>query len=232
MNTWSFDMNDVELVVEHPRDFFARTEVLGGTYFNIAETEYCESLRIEKIDDENLNEEEKSNLHNRATEAALKAIVFSAMCVEASINNYAGAQLGDSYFKKHLASLDVISKWVVIPQLVCGKSIDKSSAAFASLKKLITARNNLVHNKSSEINASDPIALMNKLEKRDQNFEEDFKNSLKTLYLLSMEMDYVIGQRHNPMGTLNVKFRPFLEIPELAKPLFKTCKDTVLKKYS
>jgi len=64
------------------------------------------------------------------------------------------------------------------------------------------------------------------------HFEADFTNSLKALYLLSMEMDYIVGQQHNPIGTLNKKFRPLLQIPELAKPLFKSCKDTVLKKYS
>lgn len=232
MNTWSLAMNNDELVVEHPRNFSARTEVLGGTYFKIAETEYCECLRIEQINDEELSEEEKSILDGKATQAAIKAIVFSAMCVEASINNYAGAQLGDSYFNKHLASLDVISKWVVIPKLVCGKSIDKSCAAFDSLKQLIKARNSLVHNKSYEMNISDPVSFMEKINKRKQNFEDDFSNSLRALYLLSMEMDYVTGQRHNPLITFNKKFRPFIEIPELAKPLFNACKDTVIKKYS
>ena len=70
-------MNNDELVVEHPRNFSARTEVLGGTYFKIAETEYCEYLRIEQINDEELSEEEKSildALHSTAKSSPLNKL--------------------------------------------------------------------------------------------------------------------------------------------------------------
>ncbi|KKM14986.1 hypothetical protein LCGC14_1700580, partial [marine sediment metagenome] len=86
-------MNNNELVVEHPRNFSARTEVLGGTYFKIAETEYCECLRIEQINDEELSEEEKSILDGKATQAAIKAIraggdqtILNFMLKERNIN--------------------------------------------------------------------------------------------------------------------------------------------------
>ncbi len=62
------------------------------------------------------------------------------MCLEAAINDYAGTHLETGYFETHLSSLDVVSKWVVIPKLVCSNQLDKSSAAFGALKHLIRAR--------------------------------------------------------------------------------------------
>lgn len=227
MNTLDSAMNGAPLKVEHPRDFFARAEVLSGTYFNITEKEYCESLRISNINIEGLSDEDKYLLNGKSTESKIKAIVFAAMCVEAAINDYAGSQLGDKYYQQHLVNLDVVSKWVVIPRLICGNSLDKSGPAFASLKKLIKARNNLIHNKSFEMDASDPIALVNKLDKRELEFEDDFTNSLRTLYLLSMEISYVVGNYHNPIRIFNDKTNPFQEVPSLAKPLFTACQKTV-----
>lgn len=222
-------MNDSPLSIEHPRTFSARSNALSGTYFNIAESEYCECLRISNIDTDDLNNEDKSNLEIKSKQAKIKAIVFSAMCVEAAINNYAGAQLGDNYYEKHLASLDVVSKWVVIPRLICGNSLDKSGPAFASLKKLIVARNNLIHNKSYEMDVSDPIEFLNKLDKRALAFEDNFNNSLRALYLLSMEMNYVVGNGHNPIRTFDERTNPFMEVPDLAKPLFTACQQITRK---
>ncbi|GIU53809.1 hypothetical protein [Shewanella sp. KT0246] len=225
-------MNNEIFMVEHPRDTFARANTLGSVYFEIAQSEYCEFIRIQHIDTKKLNDESKSKWENLASQAAIKSVVFSAMCVEASINNYAGGQLGDKYFEQHLGSLDVVSKWVVIPRLICGKSIDKSGPAFSALKILISSRNSLIHNKSYEMNLSNPESMIQKMEKRNKDFYAGFHNALKALYLLSMEMDYVIGQMHNPLRTLNNKFSPNTEIPPEAKELFETCKNIVSKQYS
>lgn len=189
-------------------------------------------MELEATDVSTFDEEEASNLESSINELAIKAIIFSAMCVESAINDYAGKQLGDKYYQQHLASLDLLSKWVIIPRLVCGNSLDKSGAAYNSLKTLVSARNKLVHNKSQEMDSSNPQVLIEKIEKSTKDFERDFYSSLKNLHLLSMEMDYVVGHMHNPIGTLNPNFRPLLNIPIIAKDLFNSCKKTVLKKYS
>jgi hypothetical protein len=222
-------VNNQPIIVPHPREYWARTNALHFTYFRIAETDFCKCLELEATDMSTLNREETYDLENRIHELAIKAIIFSAMCVEAAINDYAGRQLGDKYYQQHLANLDIISKWVIIPRLVCGKSIDKSGAAFNSLKALVSARNKLVHNKSQEVDLSNPQALMDKQEKENKDFERDFYSSLNTLYLLSMEMDYIVGQMHNPLGTLNPNFNPMLNIPARAKDLYNNCKKIVLK---
>lgn len=224
-------MRGEHIYVEHPRDTFARMNTLYKIYFDIAQEEYAKCLNVEAIDDSEMHEGEKTDLSYKAKGHAIKAIVFSSMCVESAINDYAGTQLGDNYTEKHLASLDVLSKWVIIPKLVCGKSIDKSGPAFNALKKLVKARNKLVHNKSKELNPSNPN-LATYLEKSKADFKSDFENSLRALYLLCMEMDFVVGQMHNPIKTLDTAFSPCLEIPEQVKEVFINCKSIVLKQYS
>lgn len=218
------------IYVGHPRDTYPRMGALYRIYFDIAQEEYVKCLDVEATDTSGMHDGEKSELFRMALKHAIKAIVFSSMCVESAINNYAGAQLGDNYTEKHLYKLDVVSKWVVIPKLACGKSIDKSGPAFNALKKLVKARNNLIHNKSTEYDPTAPN-LKNYLEKSDIDFKDDFENSLKALYLLRMEMDFVLGQTHNPIGTLDPAFT-WVETPDQVKDIFNKCKSLVLKQYS
>lgn len=220
------------IYVEHPRDSYSRMGGLQHVYFDVAQEEYVKCLDLEALDDSDLHEGEKSELSYKATGHAVKAIVFSALCVEASINNYAGIHLGDSYSENHIYNMDVISKWVVIPKLVCGKSIDKSGPAFCALKRLIKARNKLVHNKSQEFDPASISDLAQYLESRNKAFNGDFESSLRALYLMSMEMDFVLGQMHNPIRTLDKEFSPCLEIPKQVKPLFNECRNIVLKNHS
>ncbi len=216
--------------MEHPRDCSARMNTLHHIYFDIAQDEYVNCLNVEATDTSGKHEVEKLVLSRKATEHGIKAIVFSSMCVESAINNYAGTQLGDKYAQQHLDKLNVQSKWVVIPKLVCGRSIDKSGPAFNALGKLIKARNELVHNKSKELNPTNPN-LKTILEKGEQDFKIGFESSLKTLCLLRMEMDYVLGQMHNPIGTMDPAFT-WIDIPDQVKGIYDKCKALVLKKYS
>ncbi|BFM18393.1 hypothetical protein R50073_45760 [Maricurvus nonylphenolicus] len=225
-------MKGEPIYVEHPRDSYSRMGGLQYVYFEVAQEEYVKCLDVEALDDSDLHESEKTELSYKATGHAVKAIVFSALCVEASINNYAGIHLGDSYCENHLYSMDVISKWVVIPKLVCGKSIDKSGPAFGALKRLIKARNKLVHNKSQEFDPTSISDLGQYLEKRDKTFKDDFESSLRALYLMCMEMDFLLGQMHNPIRTLDKEFNPCLDMPKQVKPLFDECKNIVLKNHS
>lgn len=223
-------MKGERIYVEHPRDTSARINTLHHMYFDIAQEEYVKCIDAKAVDTSDMHEGEKSELSRKTTKHAIKAIVFASMCVESAINNYAGTQLGDNYAGKHLDKLNVISKWVVIPKLVCGKSIDKSGPAFNALGKLIKARNSLVHNKSRELNPADSN-LKQTLEKSDLDLKNGFENSLKTLYLLRMEMDFVLGQLHNPIGTMDSAFT-WIETPDQVKDIFDRCKSLVLKQYS
>lgn len=84
--------------------------------------------------------------------SAVIAITFAGMALEAFFYDYAADQLGDAFVKDHLDKLDLPSKFLEYPRLICGKSPDKSRAAYGSLKSLVSLRNRLVHFKSKPFN--------------------------------------------------------------------------------
>lgn len=85
----------------------------------------------------------------------LISVLMATMFAEAFINDYAAYSLTKSYFKKYLDSLNLISKWVVIPKITVGKNFPTGSQAYEYLKKLISVRNDVVHFKSKEIFGND-----------------------------------------------------------------------------
>jgi hypothetical protein len=100
-------------------------------------------------------EEELSEISRRAEEcynerekSAVIAVTFAGMALEAFFYDYAADKLGDTFVKEHLDKLDLKSRYLIYPQLVCGKAPDKSRSAYASLGRLVALRNELVHFKS------------------------------------------------------------------------------------
>jgi hypothetical protein len=81
-------------------------------------------------------------------QSAVIAITFAGMALEAFLYDYVAERLGDAFVTKHLDRLDLPSKFLVYPRMICGKAPDKSAAAYGSLKKLVRLRNDLVHFKS------------------------------------------------------------------------------------
>lgn len=216
---------------EHPQEEKSRLGGYSYAYGEFAEKEFSKSIEIEEQWKKEQDELIRSDLEDMHFEAGIKTILFSALSVEAAINDYAAWQLGDSYFDKHLSSLDVLSKWVVIPKLVCGKSIDKSGPAYSSLKKLITSRNELAHNKSRHIDISDPN-LTEKLEKRSADFDANIYNAYRAIVLLSLTMDKLVGHGYNPLKSFDRKVNLMLNIPENIKRVVNECKSIVARNHS
>lgn len=104
--------------------------------------------------------------------AALTVVVFAAMALEAYIYDYAARQLGDMYVKNHLEKLDVVSKWVVIPELVTGRELPGRSKWYPALKELIKARNGVIHHKSSTLPVASSTA---EVAQYFQNIDADSK---------------------------------------------------------
>jgi hypothetical protein len=77
-------------------------------------------------------------------------IVFSAMCLESLINDYAVVKKSAAFFKKEIAPLSTYEKWEKAPLKIAGKKMD--AAALSTIKKLFQLRNKLVHPKSMEFN--------------------------------------------------------------------------------
>jgi hypothetical protein len=89
---------------------------------------------------------------NRAIERhAMLVVIFSALTLEAFINHYAIDNFSKLYLKHYLDKLDPVSKWVVIPKLVLGRTLDTDGRSFQLLKRLFLLRNKLVHYKTKII---------------------------------------------------------------------------------
>jgi len=219
------------LSAEHPQEEKSRLGGYSYAYGEFSEKEFSKSIEIEEQWKKEQDELIRSDLEDMHFEAGVKTILFAALSVEAAINDYAAWQLGDSYFDKHLSSLDVLSKWVVIPTLVCGKSIDKSGPAYSSLKKLITSRNELAHNKSKHLDISDPN-LTEKLEKRSADFDANIYNAYRAIVLLSLTMDKLVGHGYNPLKSFDRKVNLMLNIPENIKRVVNECKSIVARNHS
>jgi hypothetical protein len=123
--------------------------------------------------------------------AGIKTIVFSAMALEAAAFEFATLQLGERLAKDYLDKLDVVGKWLVVPRLVCGRSLNEDGPAINGLKGLVKARNALVHHKSKEWNGeyahTDAINAQ-----RAQLEQVQVPNAFKTLILLSLELNAVL----------------------------------------
>lgn len=78
-------------------------------------------------------------------------VVFSAMCLEALINDYCVLKKSSNYFKKYINKLDTVSKWLIVPNLITGKAISTDGQTFQLIKELFALRNDLVHPKSKEL---------------------------------------------------------------------------------
>lgn len=81
------------------------------------------------------------------------AITFAAMCLEACIWDYAACSTSKRKAEEEFGSLNLLAKWIVIPQLLCGSDITAKRIdgrdLLCMLRRLKEARNNLVHSKST-----------------------------------------------------------------------------------
>lgn len=186
------------------QDSAARIGGLSDTYYQIAE----ESFALFLDDEQNLIPEagpdddptKKLAQEHRMRVAGIKSIVFSAMCLEAAAFDFSAIQLGDNYTEQYLDKLDLVSKWMVITQLVCGRSLKDDGPALNGLRNLARSRNALVHQKSKPFKL-DPTNLAG-LEKNSNAFPGNVHNAFKSVVLLSLELHELIGHG-------SVLLRPF-----------------------
>ena len=118
---------------------------------------------------------------------ALIVVVFSALWIEAFINDYAIGRLSKNYFKKYLDKLDVLSKWIVIPRITTGTQLDPGSKALQDLDWLTELRNKLVHYKSKKIEVE-------QIQTTDFLWESDAKRAIETVINLALELNNIDAQ--------------------------------------
>ncbi|HEF4763162.1 TPA: hypothetical protein SAN82_005640 [Pseudomonas putida] len=180
------------------KEGWARVDTMVDTYANIAELAFTlfldhtadpSPLRCPPYDLTGAMEREE-----RKTMNGIKTIVFSAMAIEAAAFEFAGIQLGDKVAEQYLDKMDVVGKWMIVPRLVCGRSLREDGPAMNGLRGLVTARNALVHHKSREWDREGKAERA--MHKRMANFQNvQVPNAFKTLVLLSLELDALLDNR-------------------------------------
>ena len=78
-------------------------------------------------------------------------VVYCVIALECYIFNYAARRLGERFCKKHVDSMSLHTKWLVVPKLATGKGIPPDHNGIDLLQKLITARNHVVHAKAVDV---------------------------------------------------------------------------------
>lgn len=196
-------------VVTHSVQFevlrsWSRFNTLAWHYYNVAETAYDQFLDAEESLvplPEDGDPAEHFSCERRLLTASFQTIVFAGMACEAAIYDLATIQLGDSYTGQYIDKLDLLSKWVVVPSLVCGRKLNEHGPAINSLRTLVRTRNALVHHKSLPT-----VPVEEAHRKADGQLEKIVQNTgsaFKTVILLSLELNKVLG---TPAGVL-----PFFE---------------------
>lgn len=136
---------------------------------------------------------DKEQQYGKREQCAVIGIAFAGMCLEAFFYDYAASKLGDTYVQAHLDKLDLPSKLLIFPLLVCGKSIDKSSDVFAKVKRLTKDRNYLVHFKSKRFEAADLSSANEFHAQLNKKFLAALVNGIDAIQAVMMALDKLHG---------------------------------------
>lgn len=83
------------------------------------------------------------------------SIVFSGMCIESFLNDYAAACLGDKEFYDSFDMLPPEGKLKLICSFILKHKVEKDKLYYCRLKELIKARNERIHSKSRGLNTQE-----------------------------------------------------------------------------
>ncbi|EPN6725968.1 hypothetical protein N5D79_17150 [Pseudomonas sp. GD03817] len=177
------------------RDTYIRVDTMADTYARMAELAFAlfldgaadpSPLFCPPYDPRGAMDQEERKAAN-----GIKTIVFSAMAIEAAVFDLAAIQLGDKVATDYLDKMDLLGKWMIVPRLICGRSLREDGPAVNGLRGLVKARNALVHHKSKEWDKGGKAERA--MTERWAKFEKDqVPNAFKTLVLLSLEVDAVL----------------------------------------
>jgi hypothetical protein len=187
-------------VVHHVADTWGRLNALAWHYSDIAEESLDQFLQAEeKITPVPPDEDPTAQMtiKKELLSASFRTIVFSGMACESAIFDLAAIHLGDDYAKDYLDKLDLVSKWMLVPALICGSSLEKAGPAINSLIALTKTRNSLVHHKSMP--AFPAEEWIPRAEKQLDKIVGNTTTAFKAVVLLSLELNKLIK---TPAGVL------------------------------
>lgn len=222
-------MNDVKHAVDfYVQSHWARYNALAWSYFSIAESAYGKFLEAYKhVMPITMNEDpsEYFEVISHIRESSFQTIVFSAMSCETAIFDLAATQLGDDYASKYLDKLDLVSKWMIVRSLICGRSFKPDGPAINSLRSLTKVRNLLVHHKSQPADA-EPKSIRQANQQMGKIIRAT-DEAFRTVILLSLELNRVLGIRLGvlPSFELDVVSFPDSNRPEALSSVISRCRE-------
>lgn len=149
--------------------------VLYLTYKRVAEDNYKKACEIK-----NNSMYEEAEIESILPDFTILCIVFGALYLKAFINDYAFRKLDRKLFE-YVDKLDLVGKWLVVPELAVGKKFPKELHVFELLKKIVKNRNKLVHFKIDSFDFTHPSdkakVVEEKYMKEYPSFSEDKKDA-------------------------------------------------------
>jgi hypothetical protein len=173
------------------------------TYFRIAkvnESLFYECKRTRVAREANVGEEEQTaafesieRLWEQQWQAAMIAVTFAGMTLEAFFYDYAADALGDQYVRDHLDKLDLPSKYLVYPKLVCGAAPNKGERTFELVRKLTRLRNELVHAKSKAFPLAQLDAAADHYDEYHARLDKGVDEAIECVLAVMRELDKLHG---------------------------------------
>jgi hypothetical protein len=173
------------------------------TYFRIAKINQslfheCKHARAAR--EANVGEDELAaafemieRLTEQQSQAAMIAVAFAGMTLEAFFYDYAADALGDQYVRDHLDKLDLPSKYLVYPKLVCGTAPNKGEHTFELVRNLTRLRNDLVHAKSKAFPLGQLDAAADHYDEYHARLDKGADDAVECVLAVMRELDKLHG---------------------------------------
>jgi hypothetical protein len=182
------------------------------TYFRIAKINqslFHECKRTLVAREANVGEDEQAaafemieRLWEQQWQAAMTAVTFAGMTLEAFFYDYAADALGDQYVKDHLDKLDLPSKYLVYPKLVCGTAPNKGEHTFEFVRNLTRLRNELVHAKSRAFPLAKIDAAADHYDEYHARLDKGVDQAIECVLAVMRELDKLQGTESFEKGML------------------------------
>lgn len=151
---------------------------------------------LKKLETDGVTEDELDHVHRRIEQcyeererAAVICVTFAGMSLEAFFYDYGASALGDEFVEEHLDKLDLKTKFIVYPRLICGKSPAKGEHAYSSLSTLVRLRNDLVHFKSRPFKLAEPHKASQFHTQLNERLKTGVNNAVECVTLVMEELD-------------------------------------------
>ena len=160
----------------------------------------------------------RDHARTRLLRSCINTIVFSAMGCEAAIYDLAAIHLTDKYATSVLDKLDLVAKWTIVPQLICGSALQPHGPSINALRTMVRARNRLVHHKSrpADLEPEKFPEFLKQAASESAALESDCVTSFQAVILLSLELNRVLRTftgvmpsfQEHPSGYPDEKYSP------------------------